>query len=241
MIRNNTQRNIFFGILMIFNICYLHNVLHDILNGINFKKIVNALRNTCESFKPHTCINVRMSKSCIVVIAVIFKLCENKIPEFHISVAVAAYFTVGLTATVFFAAVIVDFRAGSARAGTVFPEVVGFAETVNMWRVNTYFLCPDVICFVVLFINGNVKLFGINFHYLCAEFPSPRNYLFFKIITEWEITEHFKVSTVSCSFTYIFNVRCSDTFLAGGYSLSRRSDFTREVFFHRCHTGIYQQ
>jgi hypothetical protein len=42
-----------------------------------------------------------------------------------------------------------------------------------------------------------------------------------EVITEGEVTEHFKERTVSCRFTNAFDIRCTDTFLASGYSLSR--------------------
>ena len=85
MVGNNTKRNILFGILMIFNVRNSHNVLHYILNGVNLKEIVNVLRNASKSLKSHTRINVGMSKSCVIVVAVVFKLSENKVPELNVS------------------------------------------------------------------------------------------------------------------------------------------------------------
>ena len=62
-----------------------------------------------------------------------------------------------------------------------------------------------------------------------------------KVITEREVTEHFKVSTVSCSLTNILDISCTDALLAGADSASGRLDLTGEVRLHGSHAGIYKQ
>ena len=58
MVGNNSERNIVFLILMVFNARKLDNMLHNVLNGVNLKEIVNALHNAGKAFKTHTRINI---------------------------------------------------------------------------------------------------------------------------------------------------------------------------------------
>lgn len=100
---------------MIFHAGNFHNVLHYILNRINLKEVVNVLRYASESFKAHTGIYIGMRKTRVIVVTVIFELSEYEVPKFDITVALTAYLAVGLAAAVLFAAVIIYFRARSAR------------------------------------------------------------------------------------------------------------------------------
>ena len=68
-----------------------------------------------------------------------------------------------------------------------------------------------------------------------------RHGTYFEIISKREVTQHFKVSTVSCGLTNIFKVRCTDTLLTGGNSLSGRLLCALEIRLHRCHTAVYKQ
>ena len=63
----------------------------------------------------------------------------------------------------------------------------------------------------------------------------------FEIITKREVTKHFEKCTVTCSFTYVLDITCTDTFLAGTYSCSRRNLCTCKIWFQRSHTCIDQQ
>ena len=108
MIRNNTKRNVALFIGMVFNAGNLGNVLHYILNCVNLKEIVNVLCDTSESFKTHSGINIRMSKRRVVVVSVVLKLSKNKVPELNISVALTAYLTVGLAATMLGSSVVIN-------------------------------------------------------------------------------------------------------------------------------------
>ena len=67
------------------------------------------------------------------------------------------------------------------------------------------------------------------------------NGLSFKVIAEGEVAQHLEVGAVTCSLTYILNITCTDTFLAGTYSCSRRNLCTCKIWFQRSHTCIDQQ
>ena len=83
-----------------------------------------------------------------------FKLSEYKVPELHISVAVAADLAGGLAAAVLFSSVEIDLGAGTA--GTVcssLPEVVLLAHSDDVIHRHACFLVPDLLCLIVVFIN----------------------------------------------------------------------------------------
>ena len=218
MVSYNTQRNILFLILVILNACNLGNLFHYILNGINLKKIINTLHNAGKAFKSHSRIYILLSKLCVISVAVIIKLTENIIPKFSISVALAARSAIGASAAVFFASVKINLTARTAGTLTVLPEIILFAEPYNMRRVNANLLSPNIKRFVIVFINGYPKLINRHVKNIRAKFPRPFCCLVLKIISEAEITEHFKISAVASSFSYSFNIGSSDALLAGGNS-----------------------
>ena len=64
-------------------------MLHDILNGVNFKDIVNALHNASKSLKTHTCVDVLVLHFFVVAVSVAVELAEYQIPDLDNTVAVA--------------------------------------------------------------------------------------------------------------------------------------------------------
>ena len=62
-----------------------------------------------------------------------------------------------------------------------------------------------------------------------------------KIIPKREVSKHLKECTVTCGFTYIFDITGTDTFLAGCYSCSWRLLSTCKIWFQRSHTCVDQQ
>ena len=226
---------------MVIYACDFHDVLHCVLNCVNLKDVVNILHYAGKSFKAHTCVDIGLCKSRVVVVAVIFKLSENKIPNLNISVALTTNLAIGFAAALIGSAVKIYLRARAAGACAMLPEVIFFAESYHMRGVNADLFCPDVICFIVFGIYADIELVLGHFENLCEKFPRPSGCLAFKIIAEREVAEHFKKCAVTCGFADIINIGCAYALLAGGYSASRRSNFACEVFFHRRHAGIYQK
>ena len=121
------------------------------------------------------------------------------------------------------------------------PEVVLFAEADHVVRVHADGFRPNVICFVIVFINADIEFFRVHFHDFGAELPRPRDNLFFEIVAEREVAEHFKIGAVARSFADVFNIGRANALLAGRHALSRRRNFAGEIFFHGRHTGVNQQ
>ena len=121
------------------------------------------------------------------------------------------------------------------------PEVVFFSETENTFGRNSDLFVPDIEGFIIIQINGWIETVCIKSYNLCKKLPGPVNCFFFEVITKREVTEHFKECTMACSFTYVLDISCTDTFLTGCHSCSWRFLSTCEIWFQRSHTCIDQQ
>ena len=170
--------------------------------------------------------------------AVTLELSEYVVPDLHKTVAVAAGLAVRLAAAVFFAAVVVDFRAGTAGAGAMLPEVVFLAKAVDPVGGNTDLLVPDLVGFVILQIDGRIQSLGIHSHHLGQEFPAPVQGFSLEVISEGKVAQHLKKGGVASVLTDILNIAGTDAFLAGGNPLSGRNLLAGKVGLQRRHTGV---
>ena len=241
MVGYNTKRNVAFLVIVILYSGNVGNVLHDIADGVHLKEVINALHDARKPFKTHAGINIAAFKARIISVAVVFKLSENKVPELGVSVAVTARAAIRRAAAVFFTAVKVNFRAGTAGACSVLPEIVLLAKPYDPFGSHPDLLCPDVKGFVVVLKDGDPELVHRHFHNLGAELPCPGGGFMLEIIAERKVSEHFKISSVPCGYADSFNIRRAYALLAGGHSLSGRSKLARKIFFERSHACVDEQ
>ena len=115
MVGDNTKRDVLLFVVVIIDACNVDNMLHNIADGINLKKVVNALHDTRKSFKTHAGVNIAGLEPAVIAVAVVIKLRENKVPELGIAVAVTARAAGRRAAAELFASVEINFRAGAAR------------------------------------------------------------------------------------------------------------------------------
>ena len=104
--------------------------------------------------------------------------------------------------------------------------------------INTVLLSPNIKSLIIIFINSYIKLVNRHFKNFGTKFPSPCSSFLFKIVTEREVTEHFKKCSVTVSLTNLLNIGSTNTFLASCNTISRRCNFTCKILFHRRHTRI---
>ena len=173
MVCYNAQRNIALCVLSVLNPRNAADFKHNIPHGVNLEKIINVLHDNSHSFKPHACIDVRVRKSVVNPVFILVKLCEHKIPELNETVAFAADLAVGLAAAVFFAAVIINLAARTARPRSDFPKVVLLAHSRNVRGVNPDLLCPYIERFVIILVNRYIELVLREFQILCYKLPCP--------------------------------------------------------------------
>jgi hypothetical protein len=241
MVGDNAQGNVHLLALAIVSAGELTDLVGDVHDGVNIKEGVYALADNSQTLKTHTGVNVLLNKLGVVVVAVIVKLGENIVPNFHKAVALAADLTVRAAAAVLFATVIVDLRAGAAGPGTVLPEVISLAKAEDTICRNAYFLVPNLKGFFVVFIDGRIQTVFFQTNHLGQEFPAPSDGFVLEVITEGEVAQHFKIGAVTGSLTDVLNITGTNALLASADTAARGFYFTLKVGLHRCHTGVDQQ
>lgn len=81
---------------------------------------------------------------------VFIELGKDQVPHFDVAVAIATGLAVRIAATVFFAAIEIDFRAGAGGADSKFPEVVIFAQAHDALFRQADFFVPNGESFIVV-------------------------------------------------------------------------------------------
>ena len=173
--------------------------------------------------------------------AVVVKLGEDVVPDFHIPVAVAAHGAVGLAAAVLLPPVIVDLRAGTAGSGAMLPEIVRLAQPENPVRRNPHLPVPDLKSLFVVLIDGRIQAGLIQSHHLGQEFPAPVNGLPLEVIPKREVAQHLKIGAVAGRLADVLNVTGADALLAGTHPAAGRLHLPLEVGLHWRHAGVDQQ
>ena len=241
MVGDDAQRDVGLFILLVGNICNAADVLHDVLHGVYLEQVAYILHDAGKALQTHAGVDVWFWHPLVMSVAVRVELREYQVPDFHVAVAVAADLTLRSAAATAFAAVKINFRAGTARTGAMLPEVVLFAKANDALRRDAYLFGPDFCRFIVLFVNRNPQLVRRNFQDTGQKFPCPCGCLYLEIVAEGKVSQHLKVGTVAVIMSYAVDIRCADTLLAGGHTVIWRCFQSQEVFFQRRHAGVNQQ
>ena len=231
MVSDQTDRYI---VVMMNSIGFSGNFTDFISQGtqrIHIKDGIYILNNNGQTFQSHTGIDIFLLQSLIMTFPVIFKLGKYVVPYFHVTITVTAYGTARFATAVFFSTVIVDLGTRTARTCTMFPEVVFFSEAEDSVSRNTDFFIPDIEGFIILFVYRRIQTVFIQTYYFGQEFPGPCDCFVFEVITEREVTEHLKESTVTGCLSYVLDITGTDTFLAGSHTGSRRNLCSGKIRF----------
>ena len=123
--------------------------------------------------------------------------------------------------------VVEDFRARAAGAGVTHrPEVVGFvfgfarlvADTDDFVLRQANGVAPDGVGLVVFVIDGDAEFFRRQTEDLRQQVPGERDGLFFEVVAEAEIAQHFKEGVVTRGVADVFQVV---VFAASAYAALR--------------------
>ena len=182
-----------------------------------------------------------MGHPLIMAVAIAVELGEHQVPELHITVAIASGRTIGLSASIFLAAIIIDLRTRAAGARTDLPEVVIAAHPDNSAGIHSHLIDPNLFRLIIIFEDGNPKAVHWQFNYLGDKFPSPSGSLMLEIIPKRKVPQHLEIGAMAGCLTYIFDIRSTDTLLAGTYPLAGRGFNPQEPLLHRRHARIDQQ
>jgi hypothetical protein len=103
--------------------------------------------------------------------------------------------------------IIKNLRARSAGAGVAHaPEVIFFSEAVNALFGDAFLFVPDIRRFIVIEKDGHVEAFFREAELFGQKFPGEMDRVFFEIVTERKIAEHFKKGVVSSRVADVFEV-----------------------------------
>ena len=235
VVRDHTDGNI---IIVFFPVLFVRETAHMVaqrLDRIHIEDRIHILDHGGKTLQSHSCIDVLLFQFTVIAVSVIVKLREDVVPDLHITVTVTAYCTVRLAASVFFASVIIYFRAGTAWTGTVLPEVVFFSELKDPLSRDPHFLVPDLKCLVIIHIHRRIETLRIKPDHIGQELPRPLDRFLFEIIAEGEVSQHLKERTVAGRLSDVLDISRSDTFLTCGHSFPGRDLLPCKVWFQGCH------
>ncbi len=114
VVRHNTDGNVPFVFFLIF---FSGNLAHPVPkrpDGIHVKNGIHVLNHRRKTLKAHAGIDIFLLQLRIIAFAVVVKLGKHVVPDFNVSVAVAAYGTARFAAAVLLASVIINLRTGAA-------------------------------------------------------------------------------------------------------------------------------
>ncbi len=122
-------------------------------------------------------------------------LLEYDVPDLDVAIAEVRAGVVG-TGGVLRARVVEQLGAGTARAGRTHRPKVLFIEAADARRLQSDFVDPDALGFVVADVHRNVEPRRIEFEDLRDELPRPRDRLALVVVPEAEVAEHLEERTV---------------------------------------------
>lgn len=209
-----------------------------------------------DAFESHTGIDVFMGEGFEGAVGFGVELDEDEVPDFDaVGGAGIDEFALGIA---FFCEVDVDFAAGTAGSGIAHhPEVIFFVTVDDMdIRVEACFFeegGPDVVGFLVEFIgvawfgviDGDVEAVFWEFPDVSEEVPGPFDGIFFEVVAEGPVTEHFEEGVVVGIEADVFEVVVftagADAFLGiGGCGVGGWA-FVEEVGDELVHAGVGEE
>ena len=180
----------------------LADEITKILQRIDVEDGSYILNSDGETLETHTGIDVLLREVTVVSLTIIVKLREYDVPDFHVTVALAAH-NVLRAVSVLLTTIIVDLGTWSARSGAVLPEVVFLAELVDVVLRDMHHILPDVIRLLIVYIDRRIQTVRIQADTLGQKLPCPWNRFLLEVITEREVSEHLKEGTVAGCLTNI--------------------------------------
>ena len=170
----------------------------DRSDQIAFKIGLLVLKDRSKALKAQTSVNAGFGQWRHVAFRVPVVLHEDQVPNFQESVAVAIHTAIRLTAAVGITAIQVNLAAGAARSCVAHgPKILFFTQPDHSFVGNTNLFVPQIIGFIVICINRSVEFLRRQAITIGHQVPGKIDCLFFKVVPEGEIPEHFEKGMVS--------------------------------------------
>ena len=167
------------------------------LKRIRIVIVVHALHDRSDALKTHAGIDRRLWQRRIGAIILPLELHEHEVPDLDKTVAIFIRAS-GRAAKDMVAMVIKDFAARTAWPRVTHrPEVIVRRDTDDTLFRKARNLAPQVERLIICVINRGRQARWIKPPFLGQQRPSMGNRLFFEIIAEREVPEHFKECVVA--------------------------------------------
>ena len=234
MVGNDLQGNILGLILAILHAGNLGSILDNGEQQVRLEVGLLVLHHGSQTLQTAARIDVLMGQGLVLPILSAVILGEHQVPDFQITVAVAAHSAVGGAAAALLAQIDVNLGVRAAGTGADFPEVVIHLHDVVLGEARLGL--PDFNSLIIIGIDRHPKLLLGQLHNFCQELPCPGNSLTLEVITKGEVAQHFKVGLVACRTAHILNVASTHTALAGGNPGARRLHLAGKERLQGSHT-----
>ena len=206
---------------------------------IGFVVVGNLLQDLGHPLKAHAGVDVAVGQRREGALRVAVVLHEHQVVELD---EAAVVLEVDALIAQFGLEVVIDLRAGTARAGgTRGPEVVGLIHPDDPLGVHPHHIAPDLLGFVVLAKDADHQVFGADAKHRGAQLPSPLNRLLLEVVTEGEVPEHLEERVVPRRAPHVFDVVGANALLAAGRAGRRPGLLAEKDRLKRQHPGDGQQ
>ncbi len=156
----------------------------DVVNGLD------PLQDGRHALEPHARIDRGFGQIHAVAGAALLVLHEHEVPELKEAVAVGIR-AARRAACNLVALVEEDLRAGPARPRLARrPEIIAGGDTDDLVVGETRDLLPDAIGILVVVIDGDEQMLGIEREVLGDELPGQRDRALLEVVAEGEVAEH---------------------------------------------------
>ena len=166
MVCDDADGNIRFFIFLIDYTCQTAHVVTERFHRIDIKDGIHVLYSRSKTLQSHSGIDILLLQLTVIAVAVIIKLGEDIVPDFHVTVTLATYSTVWPAAAVLLATVIVNLRTWPTWSGTVLPEIILFSKLEDPLGRNPNLFVPDLKRLVIIYIYGRIQTIRIKTHHL---------------------------------------------------------------------------
>ena len=210
---------------------------------------MHALQNRRQTLQTHAGIHARRRQFHHRAVLFHIKLHEYVVPNFDEAIAILVRRTRRAARNVR-AVIVENFTARTTRAGVGHhPKIVRFvfaaliiANANHALRRQTDDIRPNAVGFVIVDVHRRQQALRRETVNFSQQFPAPFDALFFEIIAERPVTQHFKKGVVTRGVAHVFQIIVlatrAQTRLHRGRALVRTLVLTQKHIFELHHTGV---
>ena len=167
---------------------------------------MHALLHRRDALQTHAGVHRRLRQFRQLALGVAVELHEYEIPDLDVAVAVLVRRTRRAAGNVR-PVVVKHLGTGAAGAGVAhLPEIGGFAQAHEVFRIDADLLQPDVRGFVVILIYRDPELVLGQLQFLRQKLPGKADGLALEVIAEAEVAEHLEEGVVPAGVADIFKI-----------------------------------